>query len=131
MSYHTQRALNDDEQRELDALNAAVTAAVEARRDWLDAKMHETSRLQPGDDIYDTDSGRKLGRVSELYRYQTGRNDLLDTGHYCDYQYETGRLSFDNTSRQVGLSYGTREDAASLVSRLASLLVRAAAGGTT
>lgn len=108
----TQRRLTKDEQRELDALNAAVTDAIAARRKWLDAKMHETSRLQPGDDIYDVRKGQRLGVVSELYRYHTGRNDLYDTDPSCDYRYETSPRCFDNTSRQVGLWYGTQQEAA-------------------
>lgn len=107
----TQRPLTEDEKAELNSLNAAVTAAIEKRRAWLDAKMYETSRLKVGDDIYDLHSGRRLGRVSELYRYHTDRNDLYDTSVHCDYKYETGRLCFDNTSRQPGLSFGTRQDA--------------------
>lgn len=73
--------------------------------------MHECSRLQVGDGIYNLDTGRRLGTVSELYRYNTDRNDLLDTSVYCHYRYETRPRCFDNTSRQVGVSFGTREDA--------------------
>lgn len=100
------RPLTDEEQNELDALTAAITGAIEARRAWLDAKMQECSRLRVGDDIYDLDSGTKLGTVSELYRYWRDRNDLLDTSHYCDYRYGS-----NNTSSQPGRSFGTREDA--------------------
>lgn len=122
----TQRNLTEDEKGELANLNAAVSAAIEARSLWLDAKMHETSRLQVGDDIYDLNSGRSLGRVSELYRFWRDRDEgVRDTSVDCSYRYETHPRSFDNTSRQSGLSFGTREDAASRaemqVSRLRGL----------
>lgn len=109
----TQRPLTEDEEQELAGLNAAVSAAIEARSLWLDAKMHECSQLQVGDDIYDLDKGRRLGKVSELYRFWRDRDEgVRDTYAYCDYKYETSPRCFDNTSRQVGLSFGTREDAA-------------------
>lgn len=123
MGYHTQRRLTDDEQQELDELNAAVTAALTARRDWLDAKMHETSTLQVGDDIYDINAGMKLGTVSRLYRYQSDNYDgVYDTSVSCDYRYETHPRCFDNTSRQIGLSYGTRDDAVQHADRHAARL---------
>lgn len=112
MNFITQRRLTDDESAELQALNDAVTKAIAARCDWLDTKMDEVSSLHVGDDIYDLKSGRKLGKVVALYRYWSGRNDLLDNGVSCDYNYETAPNCYDNTSRQPGLSYGTRKDAA-------------------
>jgi hypothetical protein len=107
----TQRPLTEDEKGELENLTAAVSAAIEARREWLDAKMHETSRLQVGDDIYDLDKGVRAGTISSLYRYWRDRDEgVRDTSAYCDYQYETSPRCFDNTSRQYR-SFGTREDA--------------------
>jgi hypothetical protein len=108
----TQRPLTEGEKSELANLTAAVSAVIEARRNWLDAKMQECSRLQVGDDIYDLDSGTRLGKVSELYRYWRDRDEgVRDTSAYCDYQYETHPRCFDNTSRQIGRSFGTREEA--------------------
>jgi hypothetical protein len=110
----TQRPLTDAEQRELDDLTAAVTTAIEKRRDWLDTKMHESSHLHPGDDIYDLQTGAKLGKISELYRYWRDRDEgVRDTSHYCGYQYETQPRCFDNTTRQIGRSFGTRKQAIS------------------
>jgi hypothetical protein len=106
-----QRALTEAEKTELALLNDAVDGAIQTRRDWLDAKMAETSKLKVGDDVYNLRSGARVGVVSELYRYHTERNDLFDTSHYCEYRYETHPNSFDNTSRQSGQSFGTREDA--------------------
>lgn len=107
----TQRPLTEDEKRELAELNAAVSAAIEARRNWLDAKMHETSRLQVGDDIYHLRTGLRLGKVSELYRFWANRDDgIRDTSIECHYKYATSPLSFSNTSSQRG-PFGTLEDA--------------------
>lgn len=107
-----QRRLSEEENAELAALTAAVEAAIQARREWLDAKMHECSRLQEGDDIYDLETGARVGRVAELYRYWQDRDDgVRDTHVDCHYRYETSGRSFDNTSRQSGRSFGTRQDA--------------------
>jgi hypothetical protein len=120
----TQRPLTEDEKSELANLTAAVTAAIEARRNWLDAKMHETSRLQVGDDIYDLDSGTRLGTVSKVYRYWRDRDEgVRDTDAYCEYRYETSPRCFDNTSRQIGRSFGTREDALHYAVRTSRLRV--------
>lgn len=119
----TQRPLTDDEKVELAALNEAVLAAIKARSAWLDVKMHECSRLQVGDDIYDVDSGARLGKVSRLYRFWADRDDgVRDTSVSCSYEYETHPRCFDNTSRQVGVSFGTREDALGRAERQASWL---------
>jgi len=118
----TQRPLNADEESELEALNVAVQAAIDSRREWLDAKMRETSKLQVGDEIYDVATGEKLGVVSRLYRYHTGRNDLYDTHVECDYQYETRPGCFGNTSSQSGRVFGTREDAAARAKSLVAQL---------
>ncbi|OHU55932.1 hypothetical protein BKG83_17305 [Mycobacteroides chelonae] len=118
----TQRPLNADEHSELEALNAAVQAAIDARREWLDAKMRETSKLQVGDDIYDVQTGEKIGVVSGLYRYHAGRDDLYDTYVECDYQYETRPGCFGNTSSQGGRMFGTREDAAAHAKSLVAQL---------
>jgi len=124
----TQRRLTDDEKSELANLNAAVTSAIAARRQWLDAKMHETSRLKVGNDIYDVDSGRKLGTVSRLYRFWEDRDDgIRDTSIECSYEYETMPRCFDNTSRQTGVRLGTQEDVLEHAEFRVSML-RAAAG---
>jgi hypothetical protein len=107
----TQRQLSVVEQAELEALNDAVNTAIKTRRDWLDAKMVEISTLKPGDDIYDVDKGTKVGVVSKLYRYWAGRNDLLDDDPYCSYEYQVSAGWFNNTSSQVGVSFGTQQDA--------------------
>lgn len=106
-----QRRLTDNERAELDALNESVSAAIQIRREWLDAKMHETSQLQPGDAIYDLATGRQLGIVRRLYRYHADGNQLYDDSPSCSYEYGTGNNCYDNTSRQPGLSFGTREEA--------------------
>jgi hypothetical protein len=106
------RRLTEDEQNELANLTDAVTAAIEKRRKWLDTKMHECSRLQVGDDIYDLDTGAKLGKVTELYRFWRDDDEgVRDRTVACDYRYETQPRCYDNTSRQPGRSFGTREQA--------------------
>lgn len=109
--FGTQRDLTDEERSELNELTAAIESAIAARTRWLDDKMHETSTLQVGDDIYDVDKGYKLGIVTQLYRYTGNDNQLNDRSPWCDYRYETSPGCIDNTSRQLGRSFGTKEDA--------------------
>ncbi|OBG32403.1 hypothetical protein [Mycolicibacter heraklionensis] len=117
------RMLTDSEESELASFNAAVAAAIEARRTWLDAKMHECSSLQPGDDIYDLDTGYRIGKVSRLYRYWGDRDDgIRDTSIETHYEYETSPRGFDNTSRQTTRSFGTREQAIREAERRSSRL---------
>ncbi len=97
---------------DLAALNAAVTAALKARRDWMDAHMQDYARYQVGEEIFDMATGRRLGVVSELYRYQSDQNPFYDTHMSVDYQYNKGGNCFDNTSRQIGLSIGNAEELA-------------------
>jgi hypothetical protein len=107
-----QRRLTDEEMDDLQVLNAAVKAAIKSRSAWLDAKMHECSRLQVGDDIYDVDKGIRLGVVTELYRFWRDRDDgIRDDTARCDYEYMTASGYRDNTSRQVDRGFGTKEDA--------------------
>lgn len=121
----TIRPLTEAEDLELAALNEAVNAALRARRDWLDAKMAECSALQPGDDIYDIRKGYKVGTVRKLYRFHRDRDEgIRDRSHYCSYEYETSPRCYDNTSRQVGVSFGTKADAADYARARLNALIR-------
>lgn len=102
--------MTENDQAELDALNKAVDDAICTRREWLDKKMHEYSKLKVGDDIYDLNKGIKVGVVSKLYRYWTGKDDLRDDSLDTNYEYDTG-CGHSNTSCQHTTSFGTRPDA--------------------
>ena len=105
MIYLPQRELTNAESQELAELNAAVNEALKRRRSWLDDKMLECSSIKPGDPLYDFKSGRFLGRVTKLYRRRRNYEEgVLDTSHYCHYEYMTGPNLFDNTSRQPTLT---------------------------
>ena len=104
MMYMHQRELTEAESLELAGLNAAVTEALKRRRLWLDNKMLECSSIKPGDPLYDFKSGQFLGRVTKLYRSWRNLDEgVLDTSHYCHYEYMTGPNSFTNTSSQPTL----------------------------
>lgn len=105
-----QRPLTGEERYELAVLNTKIAATVLARRNWLDAKMVETSDLQVGDDLYDLESGYKVGVVTAIKRFHRGDFEF-DSSPSCYYEYSTGGMGRDNTSRQIGKSFGTREDA--------------------
>lgn len=105
------RFLTDEEQLELNILNDAVKATVEKRSQWLDSKMVEIAKLKIGDDIYNLNTGRRLGKVTELYRFwrKQSRWDLDNHIDIC-YEFEVEPRCFDNTSRQPGLFYGPKEE---------------------
>lgn len=116
-----QRPLTVDEKAELEALNEAVTNAIETRRRWLDEKMVETSVLQVGDGIYDLDTGSRVGTVTRLYRVNAkNHNGIYDTSVSCYYEYEKAPRSFDNTSRQIGRRLGPKP---ALVERLLNTFI--------
>lgn len=52
----------------------------------------------------------------------TAMGVVRDTSAYCSYQYEESPRCFDNTSRQTGRLFGTREDALSYAEMRASSL---------
>lgn len=106
-------ALETGERAELDSLNAAVDAALRARRNWLDAKMAERSPLKVGDLLYELETGQRLGRIVTLYRiHRNAHEGVYDTSPSFDYIFEAASSNcYDNTSRQPGSSFGSREEA--------------------
>lgn len=100
---------------ELARLNEAVLAAIRARREWMDAHMGDYSKVQVGEMLYDVSAGRPLGIVTSLYRYWQDRNWEYDTNMSIDAcyqlpQYPSGNV-YDNTSRQIGVNFGTEAEA--------------------
>lgn len=96
--------------KDLHVLNADVTRVLAKRKSWMDAHMPDFAKVQVGEEIYDLDSGKRLGVVSKLYRYWDGqRNPLYDTGMDVHYEFNTGSNIFDNTSRQQ-VRVGTKKD---------------------
>jgi hypothetical protein len=104
--------LSQSDRAELDALNRSVEDAIAKRREWLDAKVAEIARLKPGDEIFNLDTGERLGVVSAIKRIWRDRDEGVrdnSIDHYCEF--ETHPRCFDNTARQPLLRYGTRSDA--------------------
>lgn len=98
--------LSDDDRAELDRLNAAVDAAIEARTRWLDAKMEQYAPVKVGETLYDLETGEMLGKVTDYYRYQAGQNKLYDTSLSIDLRYGRG----ENTSSQIRRRFGSKTD---------------------
>ncbi len=104
---------------ELKRLNEAVQEAIRLRQVWMDAHMDDYAELHVGDDIYDLNSGRKLGVVTELYRPTWGSPGPRETESMrVYYKYKTGEhggaIFIDNTSRQMDLYAGTHEEAVTM-----------------
>ncbi len=98
---------------ELDRLNHDVESAIKTRTKWLDDHMEEVSKVKPGDALYDVNSGELVGIVRKLYRYWAEQNPLFDTHLSVECEYNpTGSPPnvFDNTSRQEGRMFGTKEE---------------------
>ena len=86
----------------LDQLNKAVDDAIAARKKWMDDHMVDYAEFRVGDEIYDGDTGERLGVVTRLYRYHADRNPLLDRSMNIEYEFCIGKNMFDNTSRHLG-----------------------------
>ena len=84
------------------AANDLIKKSVEARTKLLDELCNKISTCNVGDKIYDLNSGRSLGAVSEIYRYHRGHYEY-DRSPAVEY-----RFNGDNTSRQ-SISVGTKE----------------------
>lgn len=105
------RPLSPEDEAELERLNAAVTAALDARTAWLDRKMAEYATIPIGGEIWDVKRGVRLGVVTEHYRYRS--SPLSDKSLNIDYRYlrEGTPNSYDNTSSQPECRFGTADDA--------------------
>lgn len=102
-------------QRGLREHNEAVVAALKAREDWMDAHMTDFAKYKVGDVLYNLANGQRLGTVTNLYRPTWGHSGPREEeSMHIEYEYQTGEVptSFmrDNTSRQMYLRYGTREE---------------------
>ena len=98
---------------DLAVFNEKVTAVLAERKSWMDAHMADFAKVPIGEEIYNLDTGQLLGVVSKHYRYwDSQQNPLYDTTMdiCCEYQTQPDVLNFDNTSRQLGLRYGTKSD---------------------
>lgn len=97
---------------ELKALNTAITAAIDTRRAWMDAHMVDYAKYAVGEDLYDLKTGQLLGTITKLYRPTWGiDNPLYQTSMDVHYEYRIGDSSiYDNTSRQMYLSFGSRAE---------------------
>ena len=101
--------------QELAYLNAEVDAVLAKRKAWMDEHMKDFAKVQIGEDIYDLRTNRKLGVVTEHYRYWDDHHNPLHDNSMsveCTYQPSPHEKFFDNTSRQPGLAWGPkpRED---------------------
>ena len=103
--------LSDEDSRTLDGLNAAVKDALEKRKAWLDSAMVRLSPLKVGDELWDVGNMRRLGVITKLYRYHAEHSPLLDDDVTVSYEYERPSGGVDNTSRQIGLTVGTKDEA--------------------
>jgi len=108
---------------EVKRLTVAINAAIEARTSYMDANMEKFTNVKPGEDIYDINSGRRLGKVSGLYRYWGG-NPEYDTSMDINVRYEISPHCYDNTSRQIGLRWGSKQEAMDQARRTAERLAR-------
>lgn len=109
----TGKDLNGDERRaalnaELAKLNEDVEAAISARKKWMDDHMADYAKFKIGDVLYDGDTGRWMGVVTEYYRYHQG-DPRFDTSMSIDYRFKNDMRTIDNTSRQPGVWFTTAQ----------------------
>lgn len=93
------KTLTTEDRRTLEELNAAVIASIKARREWLDSKMAEYAEVQVGEDLYNLNTGERLGKVAGFYRFWADRdNGVRDDIMDINYRYETAPNCYGNTS---------------------------------
>lgn len=87
---------------QLNALNEAVDAAVNARTKFLDDHMAEVSLVKIDDPLYDRDTRRLVGYVTALYRYWQNRDWRYDNQFSVEvkFRHPLHTNYIDNTSRQ-------------------------------
>lgn len=95
-------------QARLNELNNEVAVVLAKRRAWMDAHMAEFAKVPIGEDIYDLDTGQRLGKVIKHYRYWADRDPCHDTSMDVHCEYNTHGNCYDNTSRQPGRWLGSR-----------------------
>lgn len=93
------------------SLNNAVTDAIAKRTAWMDAHMADYARYPIGTELFNMDTGARLGTVSEYYRYWGGRDPQYDTSMTIEYKLNVRDNMYDNTSRHGGsVWFGSREE---------------------
>jgi len=99
--------VTDEDRAELDRLTTAVKDALAARAAFLDKRVPEIADVKVGELLYDLESGLPVGEVVSINRWNRGTVD--DDGFGYFYRYRDGGI--DNTARQHGKSFGSKDQA--------------------
>lgn len=100
--------MSEDLKAELAALNKSVEGAIATRKKWMDDHMVDYAKFKIGDVLYDANTGRWMGVVTEYYRYHQG-DPRFDTSMSIAYCFKTDQRCTDNTSRQPGVWFTTAQ----------------------
>lgn len=103
--------IEEEDAKELEALNKAVEDAIAKRREWLDSKMTKYAPAQVGEEIYNLSTGELLGKVVSLYRYWRDRQEgVRDTSLDVEYEYQHPYFEeiIGNTSSKMLVNVGKR-----------------------
>jgi hypothetical protein len=101
------KEITQSDRAKLDELNAAVSGAVQARRQWLDSKMAEYADVPVGERLFDLDSGLCVGIVTRHFRFWSDRNDgVRDDTLTVDYEYRTNGGHVQDTANQLERRFG-------------------------
>lgn len=95
--------LPPDQAARLQELNDAVSAAIAARCDYLEARVREHATIGIGEGIYDIRSGRCLGVVRRRWW-------SIANGFTVEYEYETAPGIFAVSNELLGNTFGSRRD---------------------
>mgnify|MGYP003333081605 CR=1 FL=1 len=94
--------MTKEDEQQLKLLNQAIDAAIKARTAWLDERMSKYAEFSIGEELYSLDTGKRLGTVTEYYRYQATHNVIYDSSMNIDYKLHVEGCFYDNTSRHAG-----------------------------
>lgn len=103
--------LDEEDAEQLKLLNATIKDAIAARAEWLDERMPKYAKYAIGEELFDLDTGKRLGAVCEYYRYNANHNPLYDTHMGIEYKLLVRGNLYDNTSRYAGrISIGNKAE---------------------
>lgn len=90
----------------LNELNDAIKSLVNERTKFLDECMEKYSEFKIGDDVYDIDTGLKVGVVKRISRHHRG-NAEYDTSFGCDIEFENIHVG---AFYKINYKHGTKQD---------------------
>lgn len=98
--------IEESDRIRLDKLNKIIKDTVDERTKFLDECMEKYSSFKIGDDVYDIDTGMKVGVAKRISRYHRG-NAEYDKSFGCDVEFED---IYPGCFYKINHKHGTKQD---------------------